>query len=204
MHGLDGLGDDAEAQLRRKSHGTQHPQGVVAVGPVRLERGAEQSGIEVADAAERIHQRPVILFLQAECHRIDRKVAAALILFDRAVLDYGLAGFGAVGLPSRTYELHFIRPVMQHRRAEIAEYGHVGPDLGSDGFGKTDAAAFDHYVDVVAGPLEEIVTHEPAYDEGSHALLAGGLRHYGEYLVVKCVCHCCSICSYVGTLSAKR
>ena len=176
-HRVDGLGHDGEAQLRGETDGTEHPERVVAIGGVGVERRADETCIEVADAAERIDQAPVVFPLQAESHGVDGEVAALLVFFQRAVFHDGLARRGAVRLAACSHELHFHAVAVQHGGAEILEHGDFDAESVGYGLGQGDAAALHYDVDVVAGPLQEEIAHVAPDDESTYALLARGLRH---------------------------
>ena len=105
-----------------KTDCTNHAQRVVTVGRVRIERGADYSGREVAYSSERIYQCPKVILLEAERHRVDREVTAQLVFAECAVLDYWLAGFPPVAFLSRANELDFHAVIFQHRSSEILEY----------------------------------------------------------------------------------
>ena len=144
-HRLQRFRDDGErvfggGELRGEADGAKHAQRVVAVGLFGLERGADDAGREVADAAERIDQAAEILLAQAEGHRVDGEIPPQLVLFQRPVLHDGLPGIAVVGLLARAHELHLDALVVQHRGAEVAEHAHVRMDLRRHGFRERDAA----------------------------------------------------------------
>ncbi len=179
------------AEFRCETDRAKHPQGVVAVGLLRLQRGAYHASRKVTDAAERIHESAIVLFLETERHRIDCEVPALLILLERPVLDNGLARVVAVGLPARADKLN-LRPVpLQHGGAESLEDGHVAVsvflllNLRGHSLGQSDSASLHDYVDVVVRPAEEAVPHITSYHESPYTKFLRGLRDYSENRVVK-------------------
>ena len=95
-HGFQGFGHYPESPLRSgelcgEAYGPEHPQGIVRVGRIRIERGADYAIGKVAYAAERIYQRTEVLLLQGEGHSVDSEVAAHLVVLEGAVLHYGFA-----------------------------------------------------------------------------------------------------------------
>ena len=163
------------AELRGETDRAEHPERVVAVGLLRLQRGADYARRKVADASERIDKRAVVLLLQAERHRVDSEIPAFLILLKRTVLDNRLARIVAVGLLPGPDELN-LRPVpLQHRGAESLEYGHVAMpaflflDLRGHCLGQLDPAPLHHDVDVIVRSAKEAVTHIASDHESPHA-----------------------------------
>lgn len=168
-------------ELGREAHRPQHAQRVVGIGGVGVERSPYYSVGEIPDAPERVDQLAEAVGLEGEGHRVDREVPALLVVLERAVLDYGLAGFAAVGFAARADELNLVGTVAEHRSAEILEIGHVAAGLRAKFEREVDSAALHHHVDVVALAAEETVAHVAAYDEGAHPLGCGDFRNYPEY-----------------------
>ena len=192
-HAFDALGNDSESQLRsgelcRETDGAKHTQRIVGIGGVRIQGSADNACCKVFDAAERIHQLAERILIQREGHGVDGEVAAELVVAQGAVFHYGLAGLAAVGLLAGAYEFHFVAAVAQHRSAEITEIR----NLAAGGFSycgcEVDAAAFDHYVDVTAGPTKEAVAHITAYGESFYATFSSHLRNYLEDGPVDILC----------------
>ena len=185
LHRLQGFRDDGEGvlgggELRGEADGAEHPQRVVAVGLFGLERGADDAGREVADAAERIDQRAEILLAQAEGHGVDGEVPPQLVLFQRTVFHDRFAGIAVVGFLARAHELHLDALVVQHGGAEVAEHAHVRMDLRRHGFREGDAAPLHHDVNVRIGPAKETVADIAADDEGAHPEVRRHVRHQSE------------------------
>ena len=189
-HGVHGFRHDAEdmsggRELGRETHRAEHPERIVGIGRVRVERRAYHAVGEVPYASERVHQLAEAVLLERERHRIDREVTALLVVLQRAVLDYGLAGLAAVGFAPRPHELYLVGAVMQHRGPEVLEIGYLVPGPPADLHGEVYATAFHDYVDVVAGAAEEAVAHIASYHEGADAHRAGDFGDYSEYGLVK-------------------
>ena len=85
--GIEGLLLDREAQLRGETHGTHHAQGVVREGDVGVARRTDDALLQVLHPVERVYQLAERIGIERPCHRIDRKVTAALVVFQRPGLD---------------------------------------------------------------------------------------------------------------------
>ena len=202
-NGVFGFRDDLEPQLGSEPDGAQHAQGIVAVGRIGIERGADDAVVEVADAAEGIHQRAVILAAEAESQCVDGEVTPLLIFLKGAVFHDGLAGIGPVGFAAGADEFDLHALVAQHRGAKTAEDGNFGPDPGGHRLREGDSAAFHHHIDIVAGTLEEPVAHVAADHEGADALCLSFGSDNLENLMIQCVGHSsASISAYVGRVVA--
>ena len=167
-------------ELRGEADGAEHPQRVVAVGLFGLERGADDAGREVADAAERVDQGAEVLLTQAEGHGVDGEIPPELVLFESSVLDDGFPGIAVVGLLARAHELHLDALVVQHRGAEVLEYAYVRRNLRRHGFREGDAAPLHHDVDIRVGAAQEAVADIAADDEGAHPEVRRHVRHQLE------------------------
>ena len=173
-------------ELGRESHRPEHPQRVVAIGLFGFQRGPDDAGTEVADAAEGIYQRAEVALTEAESHRIDGKVPPQLVLFQGAVFHDRLAGFAVVGFLPRPHEFHLGTAVMQHRRSEIAEHAHVagmflaGRYFRGHGFRQVDAAPLHHDVDIIVLAAQEAVSHITADHESAHTQAGGHVAHEAE------------------------
>ena len=160
VHGVEGFRNYLKfmvlcAEFGCESDCAEHSQRVVAVGRVRVERGADNSCRQIANAAERVHQRPEIFFLQAQCQCVDGEVASFLVVFQCAVFYYRFSGIAVIRFFSRAHEFDFCPVVFQHGCAEILEYRDAASVvfaftyMVSYGSGQFDSAAFDYDVYVI-------------------------------------------------------
>ena len=179
--GVEGLAFDREPQLRREAHGPHHAQRVVRKGNVGIARRADDALFEVVHAVERIDQLAERTGVERPRHGVDREVAAALVVFERARLDLRFARILRIGLTAGAHELDLDALVAEHGRAEGLEYRDLGVQFAAQRFGQRDTAAHDHHVDVGRGAAQEMVAHVTAYDESPHALLLGQTRDSPEY-----------------------
>ena len=189
-HRIERLGNHRERAVRRgklggKTHCTQHPERVVAECDVGVERSADYTGGQVADAAERVDKRSEIVLLEAEGHGVDGEVATQLVVFERTVFHYGLAGFTTIRFLAGSDEFKLEAAGLQHRRAEIAVDGDMGMEARCDGFGKGDAAPLNHYVYVGATAAEKGVTYISADDKSADSKARSLLSHKGENRIVQ-------------------
>ena len=180
--GFQGFGHYPEFMLRSRepggeSDGPDHAQWIVAVGGVRVKRGADDACGKVPYSSERVYQSPEILFLEAECHGIDGEVPSFLVVLDGPVFHNGFPGVFSVGFFPCSHKFHFNAFVAQHCCAEVLENGYIAVYGLAYGFGKTDAAAFHHYVDVLARASQEAVAHIASYHEGPYAFLLRYVRY---------------------------
>ena len=179
--GIEGLLLDREAQLRGETHGTHHAQGVVREGDVGVARRTDDALLQVVHPVERVYQLAERIGIERPCHRIDRKVTAALVVFQRPGLDLRLARIVRVRLLAGAHEFDLDSPGTEHRRAESLENGHFGMQLAPQSFGQGDPAPHDDHVDVGRRAAKVVVAHVTADDKGPHTLLAGDTRNFPEY-----------------------
>ena len=203
-HGPERLGDDLELLLRRgklgrEADGPQHAERIVGVGGVGLEGSADDARGEVPDAPEGVYELAEAVFLQAEGHCVDGEIAPQLVVLERPVLHDRLARLSAVGLLAGAHELYFVAAVAHHRRTEILEIRDILARRLANGFGEIDAAALDHYVDVVTGPAKETVTYVTADHEGFYASLGGHFRDYRKDRLVE---ESCGYCRHWASISS--
>ena len=95
---LESFGEEPEIQLRSEAHGPHHPQRIVRKGDIRVARRADDSLVQIPHPVERIDQAAEILLRERPGHRIDGKVAAPLVVFERPRLDLRLARIAHVRL----------------------------------------------------------------------------------------------------------
>ena len=173
LYALDRFRHNGKVQLRGKPYGANHPQRVVRVGNVRIQRCAKQAFLKVRNSAERVYKIAVILFLQGECKGVDSKVPALLVILQCTVFHNRLAGIAVVGFLPCSHELYLISAVPKHCGTEVLEHAHLAVDFLSHGLGYLYSAAFHNYVYIVPRPLEEAVTDKAADYKGSHPVFRG-------------------------------
>ena len=170
------------AELGRKTHGAQHPERIVGVSGVGVERSADDAGCEVPYASEGIYKRSEVFLLERESHGVDCEVASQLVVLKGSVLYDRLPRFASVRFFPGSHKLDFIALEVQHCCAEVLEIRHVCAGFLSDRPCEIDAASFDHYVDIVARSAKKTVAYIASYGEGPHAALSGNVAHYAENL----------------------
>ena len=178
---IESVGIDKESQLAGKADGTHHAQRIVAKRNIRIERRTDQQIIHIGQAIERIDQFTIPVLIQAKRQSVDRKVTAALVVFQRPSLDLRLARIVRVRLLAGAHEFDLDSPGTEHRRAESLENGHFGMQLAPQRFGQGDPAPHDDHVDVGRRAAKVVVAHVTADDKGPHTLLAGDTRNFPEY-----------------------
>ena len=200
-HGVQGFRDDGKRHFRRtelggESDGPEHSEGIVAISDVRVQRGTDDAGGQVTDAAEGVDQGPEVLRLQAESHGIDREIPAFLVVFQRPVLHNRLAGIPLVRLFPGADELDLRTMVPEHGRPEIPEYGNVAVvvlrllDMRRHGLRQGDAAPLYHDVDVIVPTAQEAVPDISSDHKGTYARLPGHFTDQGEdRMVQKTACY---------------
>ena len=129
--------------------------------------------MQIPHPVERIDQAAEILLRERPGHRIDGKVAAPLVVFERPRLDLRLARIAHVRLLAGSHELDFDTPGSERRRAESLIDGHLGPQFPAQLLGQPDTAAHDHDVDVGRRPPEVEIADIPSDDEGRNVLPGG-------------------------------
>ena len=91
------FGLDLEAQRRRQSNRSNHPQGIFVESAVRVADGSKQSSGKVRPAAVRVDETRVLVRLAAPGHSVDREVAAGQVLLDR-IPELDAVGVAVVGV----------------------------------------------------------------------------------------------------------
>ena len=96
LYGFDGFRHYPEThliggKLGGKPDCTHHPQRVVAICGVGIERCPDYAGRQVTYASERVHKGTEVLLLKAEGHSVYGEVTPQLVIFQSTVLDDGLA-----------------------------------------------------------------------------------------------------------------
>ena len=170
-----------------KSYGAHHAQRVVTECNIGVERSAYNSFLQVVHAVEGVYQFPPVFPVQANGQRVDCKVAAVLIVLQRAVLDDRFAGVVAIRLFAGAYKFYFdaLSPMMIFHlcRAKIAKCREVCPfsQPGGEGFGKFYAAAQSHDVYIFGGAVQKNVAHIPADNEARAVHLVGNFADEPEH-----------------------
>ena len=157
--GFKCLGVDVKIQLGGKTHGPHHPQRVVAEGDVRVKRRADDAAFHIADTVKGVQQFAETVLVQADGHRIDGEVAAALVVVQGAVFDNGVAALAMIGLAACPDKFQLPLARLYLCRPVGAEYRQMGAFSQATGNGASDldTAADGHKVHVVAGTLQEDV-----------------------------------------------
>ena len=170
---------------------------VVGEGDIGVERCAYYAVLEVVDAVEGVDQFAEACLVQAYRHGVDGEVAAVLVIFERAVLNHGLARTAVVALAACAHELHFGVVELYLRRTEVAVDGEMGaPASGLLVLAKCllqrlchlDATAHDHHIDVVSGALKEYVAHVAAHEVALYAHPVCHFAYLMKYLFVENLC----------------
>ena len=170
---LESFGEEPEIQLRSEAHGPHHPQRIIRKGDIRVARRADDPLMQIPHPVERIDQAAEILLPERPGHRVDGKVAAPLVVFERPRLDLRLARIAHVRLLAGSHELDFDTLGSERRRAESLIDGHLGPQFPTQLLGQPDTAAHDHDVNVGRRPPEVEIADIPSDDEGRNALPGG-------------------------------
>ena len=175
--GVERVGVDIEMQLRGEADGPHHAQGVVGIGDVGVERGADGQVFEIAHPVEGVEKSPEVVLVEADGHGVDGEIAAVLVVFEGAVFHEGLAAVTVVRLATGAHKLNLNAFVTDHRRAEGAIVFRllVARQVGSHLLGQGDAAPDGHDVDVVRFPPEQDIAHIAANHITPHAQLLTGL-----------------------------
>ena len=193
LDGGEGLGLDAEVELRGEPYGPHHAQGVVAEGDVGVERGADNPFFEVVHTAEGVDQFAPAVAVQTQGQGVDGEVAPVLVVLQGSVLDYRLARVVAVRLLAGADELDFeiFAPVviLHLGRTEVAEGREMGPfaQPGGERLGQFDAAAQGDDVDVFGGAVQKDVAHIAADDEAGAVHRVGHLADEVEYGLIEMI-----------------
>ena len=166
-------------------YGPDHPQRIIAVSGIGIQRRADNACSQVPYPSERIHQGAEIIFLKAECHRVYRKIPAFLIVFQRAVFHYRLSGIPSVRFFSGPDKLHFNTPVAQHCSPEIPENGNIGMHGIGHSLCQFYPAALHHDVYILARPAQKTVPDIAAYHKSPYPFRGRNIRNYAEYPVVQ-------------------
>ena len=169
---------DYEAQLRGEADAAHHAQGVVAEGDVGVERRADNSVFKVEHAFKGVYQFAEPRGIEADGHGVDCKVAAVLVVLQRAVFNDWLAGIVGITFAARPYKFHFVAVPFHLRRAEIGKHAdrRLAFEPRRECLCHCNAAAHDNNVDVVGGALEEKVAHVAAHEVALHSQVVGGGR----------------------------
>ena len=165
----EGFGQDVETELRGEAHGPHHAQRIVRKGDVGVARRADDPLVQIAQPLERIDQLAEGVAVERPRQRVDREIAAELVVFERPLLHGGLARIGRIGLLACADELDFHTSGAQHRRAEGLEDRQTRMQFGGQRFGHGDPAPHDHHVDVRRRTPQIIVAHVTAHHVGAHA-----------------------------------
>ncbi len=172
--GVEGFGEDTELQLSGESDGAHHAEGVVAESDVGVEGCADETLVEVVDAAEGVEQLAESVAVEGYGHCVDGEVAAVLVVLQGAVFHDGLAAVAAVALAAGADKFYLPQGVAlainEGCGAEVFEYRDVdvGIDGTGSGLGKFDAVAEADDVDVGAGTVEEVIAYHAAHGIGLH------------------------------------
>ena len=109
-----------------KARRADHAERVVGEGPARVERRADAFLRQVGPAVERIEEVAEAVRVEVDGQSVDGKVAAALVVVERAVFDKGFARIAPVTLaPGRDEFQHeprsaaFLCRKPDSRRAEV-------------------------------------------------------------------------------------
>ena len=165
----EGFGQDVETELRGEAHGPHHAQRIVRKGDVGVARRADDPLAQIAQPLERIDQLAEGVAVERPRQRVDREIAAELVVFERPLLHGGLARIGRIGLLTCADELDFHTSGAQHRRTEGLEDRQTRMQFGGQRFGHGDPAPHDHHVDVRRRTPQIIVAHVTAHHVGAHA-----------------------------------
>ena len=168
-NGIECLLLNIEAQLRGKAHGAHHTQGVVREGYIGVAGRANDAILKVIHTLKRIDQLAKAVAIQTPRHSVDSKVAAALVLLQRARLDLRLARVVGIRLLTRTDKLHLRAVSAHHSGAKSLEDRHLALHLASQSLGYLNTATHDHDVDVGRGAVQVVVAHISAHHVGLHA-----------------------------------
>jgi hypothetical protein len=175
-------------ELRGKAGGPDHAEGVVLERVRRVEGRVDGLPLQVAPAVERVEEGAEAVRREVDRHRVDRKVAAVLVVLQRAGLHLRLSGVGAVALLAGGHKLQderVVRVVVGERvRGGDADRG--GAELGVDvcgaaaeglahRLGQCDAGLGPDgdEVEVRGGAAQEHVAHHAAHGVRLDALPLG-------------------------------
>jgi hypothetical protein len=71
---------DRKPELRSKTDGTHHAQGIIAIGDIGIEGSTDYFFPEVIYTVERVNQLTVIMRVQANGHGVDGEIAPVLVI----------------------------------------------------------------------------------------------------------------------------
>ena len=103
----EGLVLNLEIELGGKSDAAHHAQGIVGEGNIGFQGCGDDAILEVSQAIEGVDQFTKSVFVQADSHRIDSKVATVLVVLESPVFNDGFTGVVAIALFPCPHELHF-------------------------------------------------------------------------------------------------
>ena len=123
---LEGLILNLEVQLGGKTDATHHTQWVITECDTRLQRSGDDTILQVGQAIEGVYQFTEAALIQANSHRIDRKIATVLVILQRTILHNGFSRVMAIALLSGSHKLHFCIVEFYLSSSEILEYREMG------------------------------------------------------------------------------
>jgi hypothetical protein len=133
----------------------------------------------VFQSSKGVDDQSEIVFVEADSQRIDRKVAAILVVFQSALLHFGLAAVIAVTFPAGAHKFNFHTLVAQHSGAESPENNYFRDRIqfGSQGFRQPDAVAHTYNVYIFGRAPQQSVADIAADDIYRHVQFAGALTN---------------------------
>ena len=126
FQGLEGLILNLEVQLGGKTDATHHTQWVITECDTRLQRSGDDTILQVGQAIKGVNQFTKTVLIQADSHRINRKVATVLIILQRTILHDRLTRIVTIALLSGSHKLHFCIVEFYLSSSEILEYREMG------------------------------------------------------------------------------
>ena len=178
-HNLDSVGHalqghkgfllNLEVKLCGKTDASHHAQGIIAKGDAWLQRGSNDTILQVGQAIKRVDQLAKTLLVQADGHGIDSKVATVLIVLQRSVFDNRFTGVVTVALLTSSHKLHLVfgtlLPEFHLGSTKVLKYAKMC-FLAYDALeflGHLDAAANYHHIDIVRRTFQEYVAYISAH-----------------------------------------
>ena len=185
--GLEGLVFNLEVQLGGETNATHHAQRVIAEGDARFQGRGNNTIFQISQTIEGIYQFAEATLIQTDCHRIDGKVTAVLVIFQRAILNNGFSRIVTIALAAGTDELHFGIIKLHLRRTKIFEHGEMrlAPQHTFQFLSHTDATSHHNDIDIIGWTLKKNIAHIAAYDIAFQPKSVCSLADLVEYILVE-------------------
>ncbi len=175
---------DVEIELGGETDTAQHAQRVVGESDVRVERRADNTALDVAEAVVAVDYLAEVIFIDRNRHGIDGEIAPREIIVKCAVFNDGITRITVIRLPACTYKLEFYLAPVHLRRTVVAVYGQRGLRAERLGHrpGKVDTRPHRNEVDILGVTAYNEVAYITAHDIALTPHGVGHIPYCMEYL----------------------